>query len=78
MSRTLQPALALYVIGPLGLGVLALVYHDFALDWQPVPPWVPDRTLLAYGPACSCSVVAQDCCSAPPHCGQLASCSRTW
>jgi len=34
MNRTLQPALTLYVIGLLGLGVLALVYRDFALDWQ--------------------------------------------
>jgi uncharacterized membrane protein len=49
MNRTLQPALALYAIGLLGLGVLALVYHDFALDWQPVPRWVPARILLAYG-----------------------------
>jgi uncharacterized membrane protein YphA (DoxX/SURF4 family) len=49
MNRTLQPALTLYVIGLLGLGVLALVYHDFALDWQPVPAWVPDRTVLACG-----------------------------
>jgi uncharacterized membrane protein len=48
MNRTMQPALTLYAIGLLGLGVLALVYHDFALDWQPVPPWVPGRTVLAY------------------------------
>jgi hypothetical protein len=23
--------------------------HRFALVWQPVPPWVPGRTVLAYG-----------------------------
>ena len=49
MNRTLQPARALFAIGLLGLGVLGLVYHDFALDWQPVPLWVPGRTFLAYG-----------------------------
>ncbi len=31
-----------------GLGVLALIYGDFALVWQPVAPWVPGRTALAY------------------------------
>jgi hypothetical protein len=36
MNRAMQPALTLYVIGLLGLVVLALVYHDFALDWEPV------------------------------------------
>ena len=49
MNRTLQPALTLYAIGLLGLGVLAIVYHDFALVWQPVPPSLPARTALAYG-----------------------------
>jgi uncharacterized membrane protein len=32
----------------IGLGILALVYGDFALVWQPVAPWVPGRTALAY------------------------------
>jgi uncharacterized membrane protein len=44
-----QPALALTVIGLLGLGILGLVYGDFALVWQPVAPWIPGRTALAYG-----------------------------
>jgi uncharacterized membrane protein len=62
MNRTLQPARTLLAIGLLGLGVLALVYHDFALDWQPVPLWVPGRTFLAYGSsvlmlACSAGVL---------------------
>jgi hypothetical protein len=48
MNRTLQPATTLFAIGLFGLGVLAIVYHDFALDWQPVPPWVHGRTVLAY------------------------------
>jgi uncharacterized membrane protein len=33
----------------IGLGILALVYGDFALVWQPVAPWIPGRTILAYG-----------------------------
>jgi len=49
MTRSQQPALALFSVGMIGLGVLALVYGDFALVWQPVAPWFPARTLLAYG-----------------------------
>src|SRR5712664_3024182 len=48
MTRTQQPALTLFAIGMIGLGVLALIYGDFALVWQPVAPWVPGRTVLAY------------------------------
>jgi uncharacterized membrane protein len=44
-----QPALALFGIGLIGMGVLALVYGDFALVWQPVAAWFPARTALAYG-----------------------------
>jgi len=49
VNRTPKPAVALYAIGLLGLGGLALVFHDFALVWQPVAPWVPGRTALALG-----------------------------
>ncbi len=48
MNRTLQPALTLFAVGMIGLGVLALVVGDFAMVWQPVAPWVPGRTALAY------------------------------
>src|SRR6266403_392757 len=48
MTRSQQPALTLFAIGMIGLGVLALVYGDFAMVWQPVAPWVPGRTILAY------------------------------
>ena len=32
----------------LGLGMLGFFTGDFALNWQPVPAWVPARTTLAY------------------------------
>ena len=48
MNRSQQPALALFAVGMIGLGILALVNGDFALVWQPVAPWVPGRTVLAY------------------------------
>jgi uncharacterized membrane protein len=49
MTRGLQPTLTFFALGMIGLGVLALVYGDFALVWQPVPAWVPGRTGLAFG-----------------------------
>jgi uncharacterized membrane protein len=48
-SSALQPAVSLFALGMIGLGVLALIYGDFAMVWQPVAPWVPGRTALAYG-----------------------------
>jgi uncharacterized membrane protein len=49
MTRSQQPALTLFAVGMIGLGILALVYGDFALVWQPVALWIPGRTILAYG-----------------------------
>src|SRR5260370_35476552 len=49
MTRSQQPALTLFALGMIGLGILALVYGDFALVWQPVASWIPGRTVLAYG-----------------------------
>jgi uncharacterized membrane protein len=48
MNRNQQPALSLFAAGMIGLGILALIYGDFALVWQPVAPWIPGRTVLAY------------------------------
>ena len=48
MTRNQQPALTLFALGMIGLGILALVYGDFALVWQPVATWIPGRTILAY------------------------------
>lgn len=49
MNKNQQPALSLFVVGLVGLGVLALAYRDFALVWQPVPAWVPARAAIAFG-----------------------------
>ena len=48
LTREQQPALTLFAVGMIGLGVLGLVYGDFAMVWQPVASWVPGRTALAY------------------------------
>jgi uncharacterized membrane protein len=48
MTRSQQPALTLFAIGMIGLGILTLIYDDFALVWQPVASWIPGRTALAY------------------------------
>src|SRR5467141_1472613 len=48
MTRSQQPALTAFAVGMIGLGILALVYGDFALVWQPVASWIPGRTVLAY------------------------------
>jgi uncharacterized membrane protein len=37
-----------FALGLIGLGVLSIVFGDFALQWQPVPEWVPGRVYLAY------------------------------
>lgn len=48
MKLQLQPAVVAFAAGLIGLGILALVYGDFALVWQPVPPDLPGRSVLAY------------------------------
>src|SRR4030081_1344668 len=49
MTRSQQPALTLFAVGMIGLGILAMVYGDFALVWQGVASWIPGRAVLAYG-----------------------------
>src|SRR5690606_15177899 len=49
ITATAEPlGRACFGLGMAGLGVLALIYADFALQWQPVPQGVPARELLAY------------------------------
>ena len=48
MTRSQQPALTLFALGLIGLGILGVIYGDFALVWQPVAAWVPGRIALAY------------------------------
>jgi uncharacterized membrane protein len=47
MSTRSFPSFAVYAAGLVGIGALNLVYRDFALQWQPVPTWVPAREVLA-------------------------------
>lgn len=46
--RDMQLGHAFFSLAMSGLGVLGLVYGDFALQWQPVPPGLPWRQELAY------------------------------
>jgi uncharacterized membrane protein len=43
-----------FAIAIIGLGILGLLYGDFAMDWQQVPDWIPGRKGLAY----ACGVIA--------------------
>jgi hypothetical protein len=77
MNRSLQPSDMFFAIGLTGLGVLAVIHHDFALDWQPVAPsgYLAAR-LLPTPQACSCSAAPLGCCSVPQPCGPFASSSH--
>jgi len=46
--RALKLSRPAFALATIGLGVLGLVYDDFALEWQPVPPGFPWRHGLAY------------------------------
>jgi uncharacterized membrane protein YphA (DoxX/SURF4 family) len=37
-----------YGLGAIALGVVGIIWGDFALQWQPVASWFPGRTVLAY------------------------------
>lgn len=47
---------AIYALGALALGIVGLVFGDFARQWQPVTDAVPFRTGLAY--ACAALLAA--------------------
>ena len=40
--------LATFALALLGLGIVTVVVGDFALQWQPVPEWLPARRVVAY------------------------------
>ena len=48
VTRSQQPALTAFAVGMIGLGIVTLIYGDFALVWQPVPEWLPARMMVAY------------------------------
>jgi uncharacterized membrane protein len=45
--RAQQPAISLLAIGLFAMGVLSVIYRDFAFNWQPVPAFHPGRDALA-------------------------------
>jgi uncharacterized membrane protein YphA (DoxX/SURF4 family) len=44
----MNPNTVLFAIGAILLGAVGIVFHDFAMQWQPVPAGLPIRTPLAY------------------------------
>jgi uncharacterized membrane protein len=51
MDHCQQLTRILFATGLIALGILGLAYGDFALQWQPVPAWLPWRGAFAYGSA---------------------------
>ena len=47
MVREQRSALFLFAVGMVGLGVLSILFRDFAYSWQPVPMFHPGREVLA-------------------------------
>jgi uncharacterized membrane protein len=43
-----RPGSIVFAIATMGLGVLAVIYGDFALQWQPIPESLPWRHGVAY------------------------------
>jgi len=46
--RVLNIGHALIALACIGLGILGLIFDDFAMNWQPVPTDLPAREWLAY------------------------------
>ncbi len=51
MDRDHHLTRTLFATGMIALGILGLAYGDFAMQWQPVPAWLPGRGVLAYASA---------------------------
>jgi uncharacterized membrane protein YphA (DoxX/SURF4 family) len=47
MIREQQPAVSLFSIAMIAMGVLSVISRDFAYGWQPVPAFHPGREVLA-------------------------------
>src|SRR5262245_57681350 len=47
-SRSMNSNALPFALGAILLGVVAIVFRDFALQWQPVPPGFPLRVPLAF------------------------------
>jgi uncharacterized membrane protein len=47
MTREQLPAVSLFSIGMIALGVICVVSRDFAYSWQPVPAFHPGREAFA-------------------------------
>jgi len=45
--RVTGPGHLLLAASMAGLGILSLIYRDYAMNWQPVPAWVPWHQVLA-------------------------------
>lgn len=46
--RVISPGHLLYAVGFVGLGILGLIFDDYAMNWQPVPSTFPWHDTLAY------------------------------
>ena len=44
----MNPHSLVYALAAILLGVVGIVFHDFAMQWQPVPAGIAMRTQLAY------------------------------
>jgi uncharacterized membrane protein YphA (DoxX/SURF4 family) len=47
MRNRIDPEALPYALGAILLGMVTLAVHDFALQWQPVPQWIPARSALS-------------------------------
>lgn len=48
MRPTQDLDLVSFAMALIGLGALGVVFGDFAMQWQPVPDWLPARHVVAY------------------------------